>query len=153
MESIYWSRSSVQRGVRPSSLGFPSIEMEMRTCSRLETVQPWSSCLRFKSPQRFHDNCSLFVRWLVCAKGELNVRGWNDNSKMTMTAHMHALSNYGIMLLCYSTSCGPKWSMNWVKRKGNGHFPTLSSFFKSAWVYMCESVCMHAWTRKKQRFL
>ncbi|KAL1272292.1 hypothetical protein QQF64_028154 [Cirrhinus molitorella] len=55
------AEGSGKEGVEGPSLSFPSRDIEMRTCSRLETVQPWSSPLRFKWPQRFHDNCILFV--------------------------------------------------------------------------------------------
>lgn len=101
----------------------------MRTCILLETVQPWSSRLRFKSPQRFHDNCILFVLWLVCAEG-LNV--------MIILKPQWLLSSsthWQIMpVIMPVTSRVPKRSMDWLD-------PTLSSLFRSAWVYMC--VCVH----------
>lgn len=87
------------------------------------------------------------MRWLLCAEGVLNVRGWNDNSKNTITAlTMHTLPNNGIMLLYYSASCVPKRSMNCVKFEGNGHFPTLSSFLR---VHGYIFAFMHACINKK----
>lgn len=69
---------------------------KMRTCSRLEMLQP---CLWLKSPLRFHDNSSLFVLWLVSTEGVLRVY----HSKIKMTAlTVWALSNNGVMSPHYS---------------------------------------------------
>lgn len=81
--------------VNSSIFEFPSLLNwtlhRMRTCGRLETLQPWCSCLWFKSPRRFHDNSSLFVLWLVSTEGVL----WVDNSKIKMTAL--TVSNNGVI--------------------------------------------------------